>query len=397
MSVRRAILIIAFLLQAPPVSAHRLNEYLQATTIAFEKDHVELRLRLTPGVDVAQKVLADIDANGDGTISKAEQRAYAEQVIDDVSLAIDGHAARLRLVSSFFPTVEEMKQGMGDIALAFEAVMPPGSTTHRLTFENHHRSDIAVYLVNCLQPRDPAIHIVGQDRNYDQSSYQLDFALGAPPTSQAPVGASAAQQGLERPEALPLIVTFFWHGVRHIVTGYDHLLFIAALVLGAATLWDLVKVVTAFTLAHSITLTLAALNLVHAPEGVVEPLISASIVFVAVQNIVAPDHSRGWSRLAVAFFFGLFHGLGFAGGLLDILHQMPRETILLAILGFSFGIEAGNQMVLLPLVGLLAAVRRSRPDAAGRTRLSLAIQRIGSASVSMAGMYYLCIALAANS
>src|SRR6266567_5637281 len=269
-------ILTAGILVATPVSAHRLDEYLQATTIAVEKDHVALRLRLTPGVDVARQVLASIDTSGDAVISETEQQAYAEQVRHDLSLTIDGQSSRLRLISSSFPEIEEIKEGMGDIVLAFEADLPPGGSRHRLTFENRHQSDVAVYLVNCLLPSDPAISIVGQDRNYDQSSYRLQFARGEPATPQAPAGASDAQQRLDRSVASSIVVTFFWHGVRHILAGYDHLLFLAALVLGAVTLWDLVKVVTAFTVAHSITLTLVALNLVHLPEAVVEPLIAAS-------------------------------------------------------------------------------------------------------------------------
>src|SRR5205085_2683763 len=105
------------------------------------------------------------------------------------------------------------------------------------------------------------------------------------------------------------------HGLLHILTGYDHLLFVTALVLAVRSLWDLVKVITAFTAAHSITLTLSAFDLVRLPSRVVEPIIAASIVFVALQNVFWPEQTRGWTRLTVAFFFGLFHGLGFAGGL----------------------------------------------------------------------------------
>ncbi|MEO7085953.1 MAG: HupE/UreJ family protein [Gemmatimonadaceae bacterium] len=105
----------------------------------------------------------------------------------------------------------------------------------------------------------------------------------------------------------------------------------------------------------------------------------------------------GRSRLLVAFFFGLFHELGFAGGLLEIMHQMPREMILLAIFGFSVGVETGNQIVLRPLFAFLKAVRRSRSQAATRPHLSFAVQRVGSTAVSVAGVYYLCIALAGAS
>ncbi|MBB2203054.1 HupE/UreJ family protein [Gluconacetobacter tumulisoli] len=381
---------------ATPALAHRLDEYLQAATIAVEKDHVTAKLRLTPGIDVAPKVLAGIDPNGDDLVSTAEQQAYAAQVRQDLSLAIDGHAAPLRLVSSSFPPKDAIRNGVGEIVLGFEACMPSGGSTHELTFENRHDSALAVYLVNTLLPRDPDIHILRQERSYNQSTYRLAFALDTPVVRLAPSETSGVQRQSRWQNALPIVQTFFWHGIHHILTGYDHLLFISALVLGAATLWDLVKVVTAFTVAHSITLTLAALNLIHLPDAVVEPLIAASIVFVAVQNIVLPDQTRGRTRLAAAFVFGLFHGLGFAGGLLDLMHQMPKGTILLAILGFSLGVEAGNQMVLLPLFGLLKAVRHSPSDTRPRAPLARTFQRTGSAGIAVAGLYYLCIALTSS-
>jgi len=194
-----------------------------------------------------------------------------------------------------------------------------------------------------------------------------------------------------------LFKAYLYHGIHHILTGYDHLLFVSALVLAAISFWDLVKVVSAFTLAHTITLTLAALNLIHMPERVVEPLIAGSIVFVAVQNVFWPTRARGWSRLGAAFFFGLFHGLGFAGGLMDAMREMQSTTMLLAILAFSIGVETGHQMVVIPLFAFLKAARHTQDDAVRRTRLSMAFQRIGSAGISLAGMYYLCLALTGNS
>jgi hypothetical protein len=110
---------------------------------------------------------------------------------------------------------------------------------------------------------------------------------------------------------------------------------------------------------------------------------------VASQNIFWPESSRGNSRLAAAFFFGLFHGLSFAGRLLDVMHQMPQGTVLLAILGFSAGV--GNQIVHLPLFGLMKAIRTSRQDDILHRLLSIACQRIGSVGISAAGAYYLCI------
>jgi hydrogenase/urease accessory protein HupE len=181
------------------------------------------------------------------------------------------------------------------------------------------------------------------------------------------------------------------HGIMHILSGYDHLLFIAALALAVATLWDLVRVISAFTLAHSITLTLSVLNIVRLPSNVVEPMIAASIVFVALQNVIVPEKSRGTGRLCVAFFFGLFHGLGFAGGLLSAMEGMAGFAVGLAILAFSLGVEIGHQMIVLPIFFGLRKLRdRAAPQAA---QMPARVLRYGSAGIFVAGMFYLVAAL----
>ena len=154
--------------------AHRLDEYLQSTTISVERDRVQAQVRLTPGVAVFPTVLANIDTNTDGVISETEQRAYAERVLGDLSLTIDGEPLRLQLVSLKFPKLEEMKEGLGEIQVEFKADVSSGGARRRLIFENQHQNRIAAYLVNCLVPRDPGIRITGQNRNYEQSFYQLD-------------------------------------------------------------------------------------------------------------------------------------------------------------------------------------------------------------------------------
>lgn len=179
-------------------------------------------------------------------------------------------------------------------------------------------------------------------------------------------------------------------GIWHILNGWDHLLFIGALILAVVTLWDLIKVISAFTLAHSFTLALSILNLVRLPGKIVEPMIAASIVFVALQNVFWPQRSRGAARIGVAFFFGLFHGLGFAGGLLDAMEGMTGLTIGLAILAFSFGIELGQQFVVLPVFGLLKALRSRRGKS---SRLAEYVFRYGSVAICLAGMFYLFAAL----
>jgi hypothetical protein len=269
----RIIILLAMLNLSTAAFAHRLNEYLVATTIHLSGGKVQLQLHLTPGVDVADEVLKGIDLNSDRLISAPEQQAYIARLAHDLSLTLDGLSISLRPVSFFFPTEEAMRKGTGEILVEFEADMesggfsPAGASEHRLELKNDHYHAIAVYLVNCLLPTDGNIRVDHQARNADQSVYQLGFATG-----NAPPGTTAAQRrAMEKSDRLALIRTYFVHGVRHILTGYDHLLFLCALLLGAAGLWDLIRIVTAFTIAHSITLTLATFGLAHLPPISLSP------------------------------------------------------------------------------------------------------------------------------
>jgi hypothetical protein len=133
-------------------------------------------------------LIADIDCDGDGTISETEQHAYSARVLLDLSLAIDGHRLTPHLMSAAFPAIGEMKEGRGEIRIEFYADLPPGGANRKLIFENRHQSRIAAYQVNVLVPRDPDIRIVRQNRNYTQSHYELEFVQAGVP-SIAPVTA----------------------------------------------------------------------------------------------------------------------------------------------------------------------------------------------------------------
>lgn len=214
--------------------------------------------------------------------------------------------------------------------------------------------------------------------------------------AEAPTNAAIPAAVADRPappvSELTVMAQFFAHGVHHILTGYDHLLFAGTLVLAARRLLDLFKLVTSFTLAHSLTLGLSALGYVHLPAMVVEPVIATSIVVVAVQNVVWPETRTGQGRLAVAFVFGLFHGLGFAGALLDLLHEMPRHSVLAAILGFSVGVEVAHQIVLLPVFAAMRLLRTSFRDHSIAPAAAATLQRLLSAGIGACGLYYLAMA-----
>ncbi|MHB8453916.1 MAG: HupE/UreJ family protein [Acidiferrobacterales bacterium] len=145
---------------------------------------------------------------------------------------------------------------------------------------------------------------------------------------------------------------FFQLGVMHILTGYDHILFILSVIVVAETFLQTLKLVTAFTLAHSITLALAYFNIVSFPDRVVEPFIALTIIYVAVENLWVKDFAKAVKRRwMLAFGFGLVHGLGFVYTLKAI--TVSRSELLAALVSFNLGIEGGQIIIVsIALLGL---------------------------------------------
>jgi hypothetical protein len=154
-------------------AAHRLDEYLQATLIGLTRDHVDLEVNLTPGVAVLPVVLAAIDRNSDGWISPEEERAYADQVLRDVALQVDGRPVPLRLVESRFPSPQAMSEGLGTIRLRLRA----DRAGRDLRFENRHMRAVSVYLVNCLASPDPSLLVGKPERDEAQRSIRFAYSF----------------------------------------------------------------------------------------------------------------------------------------------------------------------------------------------------------------------------
>ena len=157
-------------------SAHRIDEYLQAARLAIAPDRITLEMDLTPGVDVAPLIFALINTNHDGMISEAEARAYASQLLKEIVLDLDGHPQRLSLVRAQFPSFREMSDGMGTIRIEAVAVCASGPGQHVLFYQNNHKNDISVYLVNALLPARN-IEITGQHRDPLQRGIELRFTV----------------------------------------------------------------------------------------------------------------------------------------------------------------------------------------------------------------------------
>ena len=172
---------------------------------------------------------------------------------------------------------------------------------------------------------------------------------------------------------------FFGVGVRHILTGYDHLVFLAGLLLAARSARELFVGLTAFTAAHSVSLALAVVAGARAPASIVEPIIAASIAWVGLENLVP---GRSGVRVMVVFGFGLIHGMGFAEALSELGFGQSASEMAVALVSFNGGVEAGQLAV---AVLLLPAIRviKSRPVLAAR------LLPVCSTLIAFAGGYWL--------
>jgi hydrogenase/urease accessory protein HupE len=239
----------------------------------------------------------------------------------------------------------------------------------KLTYRNAGENPGAVDIDTNLFPYDPNHQTfinVYEDRELRQ---QFIFNAGAEPHTYY----RGTTQG-----AIEVMKTFVTSGIHHIMIGPDHILFLVGLLLLGGSTMALVKIVTAFTVGHSVTLTLAALNYVTPPASVIEPAIALSIVFVGADNLVRGDGRdlRGW----VALVFGLVHGFGFANVLREF--GLPREALGWSLFSFNVGVEIGQLAIVLLVAALLEAIRRQ--SATLRQRVVFA----GSIVVIAAGTYW---------
>ena len=354
--MRRAAFILSLAMIALPARAHPLIQ--DALDVVIAPDLVSITAHVSP---------EELTVTGD----RAAHPAY---VLQHLRIQADGQFLQGREKS------------------------PPASTsptaTYRYEFPLSRPPAVVRLTQNLLVDHPPwSVSCVVRIRQNDQTQFEsallttegtAEFGCTWPAGSQ-PSKSPAPETSA--PQLRPTFRAYTLHGITHILTGYDHLLFVTALVLAAVTLLDLVKVVTAFTLAHTLTLVLSVFNIVTLTEHIVEPMISASIIFVALQNVFQPRASRGRWRIAIAFAFGLFHGLGFAGGLRDAMMDLPRMTLWVALIAFSLGVELGHQAIVLPSFFALRAVSPMKDGKIGPLRSG--VIRWGSSAIALGGIYFL--------
>lgn len=176
-----------------------------------------------------------------------------------------------------------------------------------------------------------------------------------------------------RPAQFQTILQFVRMGVLHIFTGYDHLAFLLGVVLIGGSFKAILKVVTSFTVAHSITLGLAAFNIVNLPSRLVESAIALSIMYIALENLFFKKFDRRW---IITFFFGLIHGFGFASALREV--NLSRQMLATALFSFNLGVEAGQLCIVSALLPALLYLSRLRINGAIVKGCSAAIFVMGS-------------------
>jgi hypothetical protein len=220
-----------------------------------------------------------------------------------------------------------------------------------------------------LTVRDDLFDVFGSDYHtlarIDAPGHTTQFAFN-PETRETrlAVGAEAGRRGLG---------SFVLLGIEHILSGYDHLLFLFGLLLRGGGWLGLAKIITAFTLAHSVTLALAVLDVVTLPDRLVEAVIALSIACVAAENLVLrPVISRRW---LISFGFGLVHGFGFSSALREL--GLPTHGLLLSLFGFNAGVEVGQALVVAVALPALALLRNTRWEPRMVWSSSVAILLVG--------------------
>jgi hydrogenase/urease accessory protein HupE len=294
---------------------------LSSLTIRPRSSGLEATLTLA-AKDAAQ--IAELDENHDGTVTQVEfargRRQLDTAVARQVLIAADGKVAkdksirsrldennnvevRLDFGATVFSSLEIQSNLVASLALGHRQYLQVQNSTGETVFER------------LLSP--------GADRVTVQMPH---------------TGASMASF-----ETVRSFANFLSLGVKHILTGYDHLLFLLGLLVVARGFVSALTIITSFTIAHSITLAVATLHLVQIPSRIVEPLIAASIVFVGAENLLRGDIPK--ARRMVPFGFGLIHGFGFASALQEAGIGSGAGRIVLPLVSFNLGVELGQIMV----------------------------------------------------
>jgi hydrogenase/urease accessory protein HupE len=341
-----AMLSVFLLVVALPAAAHKVG----ISRGEYRAEGASLRAKITFARPEMAAAVPGLDANDDGTLT-AEEIAGSHDLL--ASTMLDGlqvSSMQGRCRGEFEQAELTANDGLA-IRLRYQCPEQPSAFHVRLS------------LLSSLSVGHR--HLAAID-------------TGANAATQVVYEASPEFDVSSRPSAVNDHVAgpLFTLGIEHILTGFDHLMFLFGVILVGGKLRTLLLAVTAFTLAHSVTLGLATLGFWAPSPNVVEPAIALSIVYVGVENWFVSDASRRW---LLTFPFGLIHGFGFAGALREI--ALPKAQVPIALLSFNLGVETGQLLVLAAILPILFWLRR-------RPWFALQGMRSASTLVAIAGLVW---------
>lgn len=343
--------VLSAILSATRLSAHVSGEnYL---FLEFLDDSIRGRVEIKVE-DLAGKLNLDVEENGKASLAKLEKTtasidAYVQQ---HLSMAPSG--------GSPYPfKIDRMTFFEGE----------GGWAQYYFTIPASPLPDFLEIEMTTLMESD-RMHralVVTEKGQWPSDDYEMNIAMVFSESNSSQI------LDVQNPPSVQTPWSMIWQGVLHIWIGIDHILFLVALALPivlvkqssvwqpsqglGSTLMKLLKIVTVFTIAHSITLALASLGLVQLPSRLVESVIALSIALVAINNIIGRSPK---TSLVVTFLLGLFHGLGFASVMADLPFRIAElQNLLLIILAFNFGVELGQLGILIVLFPVIFALRKS--------------------------------------
>ena len=346
----------------------------------FKVTRNSLECKFTFDLFTLVKIAPKLDANRDHQVTVAELSSRTSDVFDYlrqyVKLEIDGIVADFGQIQpvEFPPDV-----GSTIPEKDYHAATSLVHFTFRKTLPNVLEDFwIQFGFFDDLGQRHTVISSIEQDGQknevlfrFNEPEYLFDTGYVVTPSSDSNTHAKQLSRSNTNTSLWHQLTSFFWLGVEHIFLGFDHILFLLSLLV-ICKFKELVKIVTSFTVAHTITLILASLEVVQLPGRLVETAIAATIVYVAIENFWIKETSHRWR---LTFVFGLIHGFGFAGVLREL--GLPRVGLIRSLVSFNVGVEAGQLMIVLVLFPLIVALTKWKHSEAARKVISGAIALCG--------------------
>ncbi|MEH7075110.1 HupE/UreJ family protein [Neobacillus drentensis] len=370
-----AILLLSFIALPKTADAHAYSASYSKITM----DEKETELVFTLDSLSLIELLPDIDLNKNWVLEKSEikkARHHIEELITE-GLTLDKNNKEITPKVETMKLVKKENKEFVSTTLIFPAFKPGDTIAYNdgFYFNDTGANYVDLISASVLGQTSEAV-LQGKERTWTILLTEIQQEQGQDQTTQPDTEQKTKTATPVQPSSTSTWFSFFKLGMLHILTGYDHLLFLFALLLRKQTLKQYISIVTSFTLAHSITLTLAVLGWITLPSRFVESMIAFSICYVALENIFRKEIKYRWS---ITFLFGLIHGLGFASILREM--EIAKSHLAVALINFNLGIETVQLAIVLLLVPLLAYLYK--------LKISQKIVRYGSIIIFILGAIWL--------